>query len=261
LCLKWNLAQEGKWKFTLSIRRIGVFPRSFRRAIVTFHSFLFESLTMALTLHAHPLSSYCWKVLIALYENGTVFDFALVDFGDADSAAAFARLWPIAKFPVLVDRGRTIVESSIIIEYLDLHHRGAVRLIPHQADPDAALKARMLDRVFDDYVMTPMQKIVGDRIRPAEARDPHGVAEARTLLDRSLGWLEAELAGRTWAAGEDFTLADCAAAPALHYADKVQPFRATHPLLAAYLGRLESRASFRRVLDEAAPYAHLFPQG
>ncbi|MBX3560855.1 MAG: glutathione S-transferase family protein [Sphingomonas sp.] len=213
-----------------------------------------------MTLYAHPLSSYCWKVLIALYENGTLFEFRQLDPEHPENGAEFAALWPIGKMPVLADRGRTIGESSIIIEYLGLHHRGPVTLVPHHADPDAALKVRMMDRIFDHYVMTPMQQIVFDRIRPADRRDPYGVALARAMLDRSCNWLETELADRTWAAGEDFSLADCAAAPALHYADKVQPFRAHLPVLGAYLDRLEARPSFARVLREAEPCAHLFPQ-
>ncbi len=215
---------------------------------------------MALTLYAHPLSSYCWKVLIALYENGTPFAFRQLDPEHPGNGAEFAMLWPIGKMPVLTDRGRTIAESSIIIEYLGLHHRGPTPLIPHHADPDAALKVRMMDRVFDHYVMTPMQQIVFDRIRPAETRNADDVARARDLLDRSYAWLETELADRSWAAGEDFSLADCAAAPALHYANKVRPFRARLPILSAYLERLEARPSFTRVLAEAAPYAHMFPE-
>jgi glutathione S-transferase len=212
---------------------------------------------MTLTLHAHPLSSYCWKALIALYETGAEFELTLVDFGDPENAAAFRALWPLAKMPVLVDREHILMESSTIIEHLAVHHRGHAHLIPD--DRDTAIRVRMLDRIFDNYVMTPMQKIVGDRLRPADARDPHGVAEARRLLDTSYGWLEHELAGRAWAAGEAFSLADCAAAPSLHYADKVHPFRDRFPALAAYLGRLETRESFARVLEEAAPYRHLFP--
>jgi glutathione S-transferase len=214
---------------------------------------------MTLTFHGHPLSSYCWKVLIALYENDTAFEFSLVDFGDPDSTAAFMALWPIGKMPVLVDRDHAIFESSIIIEHLDTHHRGPVRLLPHAADPDMALKARTMDRIFDAYVMTPMQAIVADRIRPDGSHDPFAVAQARALLDRAYGWLEGELIERSWAAGEDFTLADCAAMPSLHYAQRVHPFRDRFPALAAYQDRLEARPSAKRVLAEAAPYAHLFP--
>ena len=213
---------------------------------------------MALILHAHPLSSYCWKALIALYESGAPFDLRLVDFGDEANAAAFKRLWPIARMPVLEDGGRVIVETSVIIEYLDLHHPGGIRLLPD--DPAAALEARMLDRIFDNYVMTPMQRIVLDRIRPAEARCPADVDAARRLLETSYGWLDGELAGRDWAAGERFSLADCAAGPALHYADKVQPMDGRFPALAAYLERLEARPAFARVLAEAEPYRHMFPR-
>jgi glutathione S-transferase len=213
---------------------------------------------VTLILHAHPLASYCWKALIALYENDTPFEFALVDFGDPASADAFRALWPFAKMPVLVDGGRVIVESSIVIEHLAIHHPGPVRLIPE--DRDAALEVRKLDRIFDAYVMTPLQNIVADRIRPADVRDPYGVEQARALLDTSYAWLERELLGREWAAGDDFGLADCAAAPSLYYADKVRPFRASHKVLAAYLSRLEARPSFERVLREAEPYAHFFPE-
>ncbi|MDQ8758094.1 glutathione S-transferase family protein [Sphingosinicella sp. LHD-64] len=215
---------------------------------------------MSLVLYAHPLSSYCWKVLIALHENDTPFTLRQLDFDNEEVGREFAELWPIAKMPILTDHGRTIVESSVIIEYLGLHHRGPANLVPHHADPDAALKVREMDRVFDNYVMMPMQNIVFDRIRPADSRDPFGVAGARTLLDKAYGWLEGELAGRTWAAGEDFSLADCAAAPSLHYAEKVHPFRDRLPVLAAYLDRLEARPSVARVLEEARPYAHMFPQ-
>lgn len=214
---------------------------------------------MSLVLHAHPLASYCWKALIALYENETPFEFRLVDFGDPESAAAFAAIWPLKKMPVLEDRDRVLVESSIIIEYLDRNHPGPARLIP--GDPDAALEARMLDRIFDHYVMTPMQKIVLDRIRPADGRDPHGVADARATLDTAYRWLDQALAGRPWAAGEAFGLADCAAAPSLFYADRVQPLGKSVPVLAGYLARLKARPSFARVLAEAEPYQHLFPEG
>lgn len=215
---------------------------------------------MSLDLYAHPLSSYCWKVLIALYENDTPFTFRQLDPEHPENGAEFAALWPVARMPILVDHGRAIVESSVIIEYLGLHHRGPVGLVPHHADPDVALKVREMDRVFDFYVMTPMQNVVFDRIRPADSRDPFGVAASRALLDTAYDWLESELLDRTWAAGEDFSMADCAAAPSLHYADRVQPFRESHPALAAYLDRLEARPSFARVLKEAGPYAHMFPQ-
>ena len=218
---------------------------------------------MSLTLHAHPLSSYCWKVLIALYENDTPFAFELINLGDEEAAAKFAALWPLCKMPALVDEtgseagGRVIVESSVIIEYLGIHHRGARHLIPE--DRDAALEVRFMDRVFDNYVMTPMMQIVFDRLRPPEARDPFGVEQARAQLDKTCAWLESKLAGGDWAAGPDFSMADCAAAPSLHYANRVHPLD-RFPNVAAYLARLEARPAVARTLAEAAPYAHMFPQ-
>lgn len=217
---------------------------------------------MTLTLYAHPFSSYCQKVLIALYENDTPFDYRLLE--GADDFAELAALWPIRKFPVLVDTGQpggqTVLESSIIIEHLALRHPGPVRLIP--ADPAAALEARKLDRIFDSYVMTPLQKIVGDHLRPADARDPHGVAEAHATLDTIYPWLEALLSdGREWAAGEAFTLADCAAAPSLFYADWVHGIGEDCPSLRVYRTRLLARPSFARAVDEARPYREYFPPG
>ncbi|WP_112662141.1 glutathione S-transferase family protein [Microvirga flavescens] len=215
---------------------------------------------MSLELHFHPLSSFCHKVLIAFYENGTPFEPVVVDLGDADSRAAFETLWPIRRFPVLRDRatGRTIPESSIIIEYLDRHHPGPVRFIPH--DGELALGARHWDRVFDLYVNVPMQKIVTDRLRPEGSNDPHGVVQARDLLETALGIIDARMADRTWATGEAFGMADCAAAPALFYANKVSPLAKAHPNAARYLDRLMERPSFTRVLAEAQPYFALFPQ-
>ena len=176
---------------------------------------------MSLKLYAHPFSSYCQKVLIALYENSTPFEFRMLAPGDERAAAEHAALWPLKRMPVLVDDGRTVVEATIIIEHLGLHHPGPVRLIPE--DPRAALDVRMLDRFFDNYVMTPMQKIVVDRIRAEENRDRQGVAEARALLDTAYGWLDDTMRKREWAAGDAFSLADCAAAPALFYADWAHP--------------------------------------
>ena len=214
---------------------------------------------MSLTLHMHPLASYCWKVLIALYENDTPFEARLVDLGDPAAAAAFKALWPTAKMPLLQDtaRDRVVPETSIIVEYLQTAYPGPVRFIPD--DPDAALRTRLMDRLFDSYVMTPMQAIVGDRIRPEGAKDPYGVANARSQLAMAYDLLETELAGRTWAAGEAFGLADCAAAPALFYADKVAPLTDAHPKVSAYLDRLLARPSFARVLREAEPYFAMFP--
>lgn len=210
-------------------------------------------------LYAHPFSSYCQKVLIALYENRTPFGYREIGPDDPETREAWAKLSPVKRMPVLVDGERTVLESSTIIEYLDWKHPGAVKLIP--ADPDHALEARMLDRVFDNYVMTPMQTIVFHFIRDEADRDPYGVTKARALLDTAYGWLDEKLAGRQWAAGDFFSLADCAAAPALFYADWVHeiPVRLTH--LKAFRARLLARSSFARAIDEARPYRKYFPPG
>lgn len=214
---------------------------------------------MSLQLFAHPFSSYCQKVLIALYENATPFRFRLLSPDDAATSEEFQRLWPLQRFPLLLDGERAVMESSIIIEYLQQHHAGPVRLIPEE--PNVALEVRMLDRFFDLYVMTPMQKPVLDSLRPADQRDARGVEDARRLLERSYAWLDGKLAGRTWAAGEAFSLADCAAAPSLFYADWVLPIDAAFGNLRAYRQRLLARPSFARAVDEARPYRSLFPLG
>jgi len=210
-----------------------------------------------ITLYAHPFSSYCQKVLIALYENATPF--ALRMLGTPEVDAELAALWPLKRFPVIRDGTRTIFEATSIIDHLALHHPGPVTLIP--ADPDAAIEVRMRDRFFDNYVSTPMQAVVFDRLRHADARDPFGVAQARATLDGAYGWLEQEMADRTWAAGADFSLADCAAAPALFYADWVHPIGADRPALQAYRARLLARPSFARAVDEARPFRAGFPGG
>jgi len=214
---------------------------------------------VSMKLYAHPFSSYCQKVLIALYENAIPFELRLLAPGDEQAAAEHAALWPLKRMPVLVDQGRTVVEASIIIEYLGLNHPGAVRLIPD--DPHAALDVRMMDRFFDNYVMTPMQKIVFDSIRPAEHRDAPGVADARTLLDTAYRWLDTVMSERQWAAGDAFSLADCAAAPSLFYADWVHPIGNAFANVHAYRRRLLARPSFARAVDEARPYRPLFPLG
>ena len=214
---------------------------------------------MTPVLYAHPFSSYCQKVLIALYENDTPFTYRTLGADDPSASAELAALWPLGRFPVLVDRGRTIVESSIIIEHLTLNHPGPVRLIPEHCDP--ALEARMMDRFFDNYVTTPMQKLVFDAIRPERSRDAYGVAEARKMLDAAYGWLEGVLATREWAAGDSFSLADCAAAPSLFYADWVHEIGDAFPNVRAYRSRLLARPSFARAVDEARPYRPLFPPG
>ena len=210
-------------------------------------------------LYAHPFSSYCQKVLIALYENDIPFEYRVLAPGDERIAAEHAALWPLERMPVLVDDGRTVVESSIIIEHLELHHPGPVRLIPE--DARAALGVRSMDRIFDNYVSTPMQKIVSDSIRAEGNRDRQGVAEARKLLDTAYRWLDDAMAGREWAAGDSFSLADCAAAPALFYADWAHPIDAALANVAAYRRRLLARPSFARAVDEARPYRPLFPLG
>ncbi|CCD89149.1 putative Glutathione S-transferase [Bradyrhizobium sp. ORS 285] len=215
---------------------------------------------MSLTLYYHPLSSFCWKVLSALYENDTPFTPKVINMGDADDRAAFLKLWPVGKFPVLRDeqRQRTIPESSIIIEYLDQHFSGTTRFIPDE--PDLGLRTRLRDRFLDLYLHMPTQTIVFDRLRPSDARDPLGVAEARARLRTSYAMLEAELPSAGWAMGERFTLADCAAVPALFYAEKVEPFGGELSVVPAYLERLKARPSVARVLAEAEPYFHMFPR-
>lgn len=214
---------------------------------------------MSLVLHAHPFSSYCQKVLTALYENATPFSLKELTFTDEAAVAEFGALWPIKRMPVLVDDGRPVMESTIIIEHLGLRHPGNSRLIP--ADLVAALDVRFMDRFFDNYVMTPMQRIVLDRIRPEDNRDPYSVTEARNLLETAYRWLDERMKGRIWAAGNDFSLADCAAAPSLFYADWSHAIPETLQHLRAYRARLLQRPSFARAVDEARPYRHFFPLG
>lgn len=213
---------------------------------------------MALTFYYHPLSSFCWKALIALYENDTPFTGKIVDLSNAEDRAAFQRVWPLAKFPVLHDdtRHKTLPESTILIEYLQSFYPGATRFIP--ADPDAALQTRLKDRFLDLYVHDSMQRIVADVLRPADVRDPMGVAQHKARILEAADMLESEI-GDLWIMGAAFSLADCAAAPALFYADKAAQFSSTHPKLAAYMARLAARPSFKRVLAEAEPYMKYFP--
>ena len=215
---------------------------------------------MSLKLYFHPLSSFCQKVLVALYENDTPFEPQIVNLFEAASNAAFKKIWPIGKFPVLRDeaRDRTIPESSIIIEYLQQHYAGKMRLVPE--DAELARQTRFQDRFYDLHVNVPMQKIVTDRLRPAGKNDSYGVEHAKTLLQTALGMTDRSMAGKTWAMGDDFTMADCAAAPALFYADKVMPFGEAHPNAAAYLTRLMQRPSFARAAREAEPYLDLVPK-
>ncbi|HEY0767271.1 MAG TPA: glutathione S-transferase family protein [Steroidobacteraceae bacterium] len=212
-----------------------------------------------LRLYYHPLASFCWKALIALYENDTPFEPHIVDLGDEASREDFKRIWPIGRFPVLRDemRGRTIPESSIIIEYLAQHWPGKTQLVPKEAD--LARDTRLRDRFYDLYVQEPMQKIVTDRLRPAGSSDPHGVEQAQTLLRTAYAMIERETQSGTWAMGDAFSMADCAAAPALFYANLVIPLGDRCRKAAAYLQRLLQRPSVARVVKEAQPYMASFP--
>lgn len=210
-------------------------------------------------LYAHPFSSYCQKALIALYENGTDFDYRLLDHNEPATLADFEARWPIKRFPILVDGDRTILEASVVIEYLGVHYPGPVKLIPD--NPAAAIEVRMLDRIFDNYVSTPQQKIVFDAIRPEEERDAFGVQQAREMLERAYGWIDHHMEGRTWAAGDAFTLADCAAAPFLFYADWTHAIDPAFAKVHAYRRRLLERPSFARAVNEARPYRKYFPLG
>jgi glutathione S-transferase len=214
---------------------------------------------MSLKLYYHPLASFCWKALIALYENGTAFEPQLVELASETSRADFFRLWPLGKFPVLRDEQRkvTVPESSIIIEYLAHYYPGRTALLP--PDADLAREVRLRDRLYDHYVHQPMQKIVIDKLRPPGKNDAHGVEMARAELQTAYAMLDVEMANRQWAAGDTFTMADCAAAPALYYANRVQPFGEPHRNLDRYLGRLKDRPAFARVLEEAQPYFKNFP--
>ena len=211
---------------------------------------------MSLELYAHPFSSYCQKVLVALYENATPFEYRMLD-NDA-AMTSLRALWPLGKFPLLVDDGQPVAEASIIVEHLALHHPGPVQLVPR--DPVAALPVRAMDRVFDNYAQTPMQAIVSDAMRPLEGRDASAVAAARATLETAYAWLDTKLQGQEWAAGS-FSLADCAAAPALFYSDWVQPIDPSFANLTAYRRRLLARPSMARAVEEARPFRGFFPPG
>lgn len=210
---------------------------------------------MSLALYAHPFSSYCWKVLIALREKDLAFEYRNLE--EPGAAEAMAARWPIGRMPVLVDGEQTVAESSIIIEHLDLRHPGA-RMIP--ADPEAALAVRFLDRFFDHYVMTPMQQPVAEKLRDGDRLDSVR-AESGKALDKAYAWLDATLGERIWAAGDTFGLADCAGAPALFYADWVHPIPAERAKVRAYRERLLARPAVARVVDDARPYRSYFPLG
>lgn len=212
---------------------------------------------MSLVLHAHPLSSYCHKVLTALYELEAPFELAFLNLGDAAERAAFFALWPIGKMPVLEDRasGLALPESSIIIEWLNDRFGGS--LIPK--DKAEALEVGLWDRIFDHHVHLHMQAFTADLLRPADQRDPYGVSLAKAKLQTAYDLIEARMAGREWAAGNAFSMADCAAGPALFYAEQRVPF-GDRPNLAAYLARLKARPAYARALQEAEPYFHMVPR-
>ena len=212
---------------------------------------------MALTLYFHPLSSFCWKTLIALYEAEIPFERRLVNLGDPADRAAFQAVWPLAKFPVLRDdgAGQTIPEYSVIVDYLVRTQRSAARLIP--ADPDQAMRTRLLDRLIDSYIHLPFQQIVSERLRPEGQHDPYGVERNRDAIRAGYDLIAPMIAG-PWAMGDAFTAADCAAFPALYYADYAVKL-ADWPGLRAYLGRLKVRPSIARVLAEAEPFFQYFP--
>jgi glutathione S-transferase len=214
---------------------------------------------MSMTLYFHPLSSFCWKALVGLYELEVPFEKHVVDLSDDAARAAFLRLWPLGKFPVLRDdaRDRTVPESTIVLEYLDRASSSARRLIP--VDPDRAVECRLRDRLYDQYIHLPMQKLVDDRRRPEHQRDPLGVERARAQMETAYALVDEHVRGGPWAMGADFTLADCSALPALYYGEKVAPFAGRWKDLGAYFERLKGRPSVARVLDEAAPYMKMFP--
>jgi glutathione S-transferase len=214
---------------------------------------------MTIKLYAHPFSSYCQKVLIALYENATPFEFQMLEHDDAKIMAELENLWPFKRFPVLLDGETVVREATIIIEYLALFHPGPMQLLPR--DARAALEVRFMDRFFDNYVMTPQQKIIFDSIRQPEQRDPAGVIDARKMLDTAYRWLDETMQNREWALGTAFSLADCAAAPALFYADWSHAIAPNYKNVHAYRQRLLARPSFARAVDEARPYRRLFPLG
>lgn len=212
-----------------------------------------------LELYGHPFASFVWKPLIALYERDVPFTFRMIDPDHPEHQARIAVLSPTGQFPALIDGDMKITQSNSVIEYLDLYHGSAEPMVP--TDPREALEARMMADIFDDYVNAPMQRIVGDALRDAAERDPRGVADAHAALERSYAWLDTRLQGKQWAACDRFTIADCAAAPALFYSDWVHPIGETLTALTAYRARLLAHRSVARVVDEARPYRRFFPLG
>ncbi len=214
---------------------------------------------MALSLYAHPFSSYCQKVLVALYENGTPFTLKMLDGDHPEHMAELEAVWPFRQFPVLMDGDTPVREASVIIEHLQLHHPGPMRLLPD--DPRAALDVRFMDRVFENRVSTPQQTIVFDALRPPADRNPSDVEQARAKLEVAYRWLDEVMRDRAWAAGDSFSLADCGAAPFLFYAQWTHPIGPELSHLRAYRRRLLTRPSFKRAVDEARPYRSFFPLG
>ena len=208
-------------------------------------------------IYGHPFAAFYWKTLIALYERDVPFEFLMIDPDHPENAAAVSRLGPTGQFPVLVDGDRTVIESAAIIEYLDLHHGDAPPMVP--ADPRTAIEARQMDGVFDDYVMTPLSRMVFNVLREEGKRDPHLATEAKAALDKSYAWLNRWMTGREWAANDVFSIADCAAAPALFYAHWGYPIPESHTALRDYRARLLARPSIARVVDEARPWREYFP--
>jgi glutathione S-transferase len=215
---------------------------------------------MALTLYLHPLSSFCHKVLIALYENAVPFAPRVVDLGNPVERDELKKIWPFARFPVLRDaaRGRTIPESTMIIEYLAQHYPGPSKLIPD--DPELAAQARAGDRFYDLLLHLPMQKVVGDKLRPADRHDPFGVDEAWGQMRTALRIADNEMSTRCWAIGDHFSMADCAAGPPLFFTNLMLPLANEFPHVSAYLDRLKKRPSYARALAEAQPYLAMFPR-
>jgi glutathione S-transferase len=212
---------------------------------------------VSLQLFAHPFASYCWKVLIALYADGTEFEYRMLDEAHPENFAELKRHWPFGKFPVLVDEGEPLIETTPIIDYLYAHYRGPNGWIPAG---EMEQRVRFLDRFFDLYVMNNMSRIVGEALRPEHGKDPYGADQARRELNTAYDWIEGQL-GDPWAVGDVFTLADCAAAPSLFYADWIEPIGNTRPQLMAYRAALLAHPAVARCIEEARPYRPLFPLG
>ena len=208
-------------------------------------------------IYGHPFSSYTWKALIALYERGVGFEFMMLGPDHPANNEFVARAAPTGQFPVLVDGERVVIESAAVIEYLDLHHGDAPPMVP--ADPRAAIAARQMDGVFDDYVIAPLQRMVAAVLREEGKRDPHVEGEVKAVLDKSYAWLDRWMSSRTWAANDGFGIADCAAAAALFYANWAFPIPETNAALRDYRARLLARPSIARVIDEARPWRDYFP--